>query len=100
MIRLDVTDFISRNDFRPSMFYYLYAPGALRGYENHSFTLCSWKRKLTRAPETSSAPFLQNITGDARAQDTGLWPYSADSSEEDVCRSFLIRPYDGFTARL
>lgn len=44
MVRLDITDFMPENRVVPGLYYYLYMPAGLRGYESHPFTLCSWRR--------------------------------------------------------
>lgn len=44
MVRLDITDFMPDKKIVPGLYYYLYMPAGLRGYESHPFTLCSWRR--------------------------------------------------------
>ena len=95
MIRLDVTDFLSDAKIRPGIFYYLYASGAIRGYESHPFTLCSRRRN----PGSSSTTISSAETKAYGTEDcTSSSPSIAESQE--LCHSFLIRPYGGFTARL
>ena len=99
MIRLDVTDFIRHSELSPGLFYYIYAPGALRGYESHPMTLCSWSHKVPSSPGVSSVPSLTDDKDHIEAEGT---TYSLSSLEdsENVSHSFLIRPYQGFTGRL
>lgn len=97
MIRLDVTDFIPSSKFRPGIFYYMYVPAALKGYESHPFTLCSWRRPGQPSPAGSERLSLDN-------KNDGTVTHTASSLPSDengqICHSFLIRPYEGFTGRL
>lgn len=98
MIRLDVTGFISSSKIRPGIFYYLYIPTDLRGYESHPFTLCSW-----RSPGNSSPNGSERLSLDQVKEDTPILRATSSLSANeyrDIRHSFLIRPYDGFTGRL
>ena len=99
MIRVDVTNVIRDDKIRPGVFYYLYAPAAVRGYESHPFTLCSWKQTVIASHEVSAAPSLADGKPKFKGENT-VQSISADDEPESIRHSFLIRPYHGFTGRL
>ncbi|KAI5362386.1 putative FAD-binding 8, ferric reductase, NAD binding domain-containing protein [Septoria linicola] len=74
MIRLDVTGFLD-DKIVPGLFYYVYVPKSIRGYESHPFTLCSWRRDST----TLHSSEKNEVT---------------ISSPPPVAHTFLIRPYE------
>lgn len=107
LVRLDVTDMISRREIVPGQFYFVYLPAGLRGYESHPFTLCSWKRSEVSSTTSASPPTLdpeENLPkeSDANGEDdeskVGL--LSQDNSTTNTAHTFLIRPYNGMTGRL
>ena len=98
MIRLDVTDFLPNKKIRPGIFYYLYMPAAIRGYESHPFTLCSWKRPLSSSQTSSGRLSLERVKDNTTIAHAATSLSMVDSGE--ICHSFLIRPYEGFTGRL
>lgn len=97
IIRLDVTDLLPNKEVTPGLFYYLYAPGNIRGYESHPFTLCSWRR-------VASAPAQAQSTSIAEKESQQESQSTTDSNEltpeGETVHSLLIRPYGGFTGRL
>ena len=103
MIRLDVSDFKMADRPRPGIFYYIYAPGALQGYESHPFTLCTWQRKGASPVSTPSSPSLEGDKGADFVDKTaahGVHRSEESERRDGMCHSFLVRPYDGFTRRL
>lgn len=98
MIRLDITDFFHKSQVVPPVqFYYVYTPGALKGYESHPFTLCSWNRL---GPSLSSSP-QGSLDIDPEKQITSMFqPVEETILSDQLSHSFLIRPYGGFTERL
>lgn len=95
IIRLDITKLLPSKEISPGHYYYLYAPGQIRGYESHPFTLCTWRQPDLGGKEPSS-PTL--TTEDDKAAES---IHSASSiSTGEVKHSLLIRPYKGFTNRL
>jgi NAD(P)H-flavin reductase len=94
IIRLDVTYLLPNNNITPGYYYYLYAPGDIKGYQSHPFTLCSWRKQTT-----SSSIQASPLTEDDKEITTH--PSStASSSSDNITHSLLIRPYRGFTGRL
>lgn len=83
---------------RPGIFYYLYAPDSIRGYESHPMTLCSWKRAVNCSPTSSERQYFDNVKGDTKVRCTTSSATRVGSGE--ICHTFLIRPYKGFTGRL
>jgi NAD(P)H-flavin reductase len=91
IIRLDVTELLSRKVITPGHYYYLYAPSDIQGYQSHPFTLCSWRQTAGSSLQTSP------VSDDDK--DSHLSSI-ASSSRDDVTHSLLIRPYRGSTGRL
>ncbi|KAF2215486.1 hypothetical protein CERZMDRAFT_105155 [Cercospora zeae-maydis SCOH1-5] len=97
MIRLDVTDFLRNTRITPGVYYYLYIPDGIRGYESHPFTLCSWRRPGASLPEPTSPV---DVVREKEA-DLSLHPAARDRAMEgEIAHSLLIRPYKGMTGRL
>lgn len=95
MLRLDVTKFFPDNPPEPGLFYFVYMPWALRGYESHPFTLCSW-----RSAETDSDIDSPTSGSDDEKHVTRSAISGSATVSSGVKHSFLIRPYGGFTERL
>lgn len=125
LVRLDVTEFFNNTKTTPGMFYYVYEPGRLRGYESHPFTLCSWNYPnpdSARHSGTSSLEekrgdsFVSNIDNQHKSQlkdvELGLEQVNTNNTiitnetipdtrgSHEARHTFLIRPKDGFTQRL
>ena len=96
MIRLEVSTFLRNQGLTPGVFYFIYMPSELRGFESHPFTLCSWRRRShpsTPSLVTDSPSFEKEV-------EAGVRSISDNSSTGELCHSFLIRPCEGFTRRL
>lgn len=119
LVRLDVTDFFKSIKTTPGVFYYVYEPGRLRGYESHPFTLCTWNYPNPDSSRNSETSSLEEKRGDSHISDTekpqnaelkdvemGLKPVLTNETIPDTRGSrearhtFLVRPKDGFTQRL
>lgn len=97
MLRLDVTKFFPGKPPEPGLFYFVYMPWALRGYESHPFTLCSW----AAADVDSDLESPTSGSDDEKKVDRFKTSDANDTSlSSQVNHSFLIRPYGGFTERL
>lgn len=111
LVRLDVTDFFKGQKPTPGMFYFLYEPGRLRGYESHPFTLCTWNSPNVGSiatSETSSLDEKRKESDDADLKDLELGIKKVNAADTilnigaslETRHTFLIRPRDGFTQRL
>ncbi|QIX02537.1 hypothetical protein AMS68_008054 [Peltaster fructicola] len=102
IVRLDVTDFFPPNtSISPGLYYYVYLPASLKGWESHPFTLCSWNRSVDSIP-VSPAPLASphsSLDIEAAKKVPALRSRELASAQA-VSHSFLIRPYAGFTQRL
>ncbi|EME80091.1 uncharacterized protein MYCFIDRAFT_117975, partial [Pseudocercospora fijiensis CIRAD86] len=89
LIRLDVTGLFPKKTsiLSPGLYYYIYIPSALRFYESHPFTICSWNSN------TSSLPPSPTINDKEIAKTT-------TTNDTSISHTFLIRPYTSFTNRL
>ncbi|PPJ50983.1 hypothetical protein CBER1_06818 [Cercospora berteroae] len=97
MIRLDVTDFLGNMQIAPGVYYYLYIPDGLRGYESHPFTLCSWRRPA--AP--NSEPLSPTDVVKEKAIDLSIRPaLKGYGTGGEIAHTLLMRPYKGMTGRL
>lgn len=96
MLRLDVTKFFPNKPPVPGLFYFVYMPWALRGYESHPFTLCSWRA----AGDIDSDIDSPNSGSDDKKRTARSQINDSAAMSGDVNHSFLIRPYGGFTERL
>lgn len=98
MIRLDVTDYFGGKQPRPGTFYYLYEGLSLRGYENHPFTLCTWRD--SDGSERSSQSESIDRPNDFDDKEMGSVVVSNANQIGSLRHTLLIRPYSGYTARL
>jgi NAD(P)H-flavin reductase len=94
MIRLDITDFFPNTNILPGIYYYIYLPAGIRGYESHPMTVCSWRRSASTPP---ASPRLSLQDKDVS---TSVRPVSDDDGIGEIAHTFLIRPYKGMTGRL
>ena len=98
MLRLDVTKFFQGKPAEPGLFYYVYTPGSLRGYESHPFTVCSWASADPDSDLDSPRPDSDELKKEElRVKNTSI---SSASPTNNINHSFLIRPYGGYTQRL
>jgi len=95
IIRLDVTDLLPNNNITPGYYYYLYAPGDIKCYQSHPFTLCSWRKTTSHSSQAS--PITED---DKEVKFQPSSTTSSSSSHSSTTHSLLIRPYRGFTGRL
>lgn len=97
MIRLDVTAFLGNTQIAPGVYYYLYIPDALRGYESHPFTLCSWRKPQA----ANSEPLSPADVVKEKESDLSIRPALRDySTGSEIAHTLLVRPYEGMTGRL
>ncbi|EME83870.1 uncharacterized protein MYCFIDRAFT_115437, partial [Pseudocercospora fijiensis CIRAD86] len=94
MARLDITDFMPNKPVVPGLYYYLYMPVGLRGYESHPFTVCSWRRPGSSEPPSPRQSIMAKEFG------TNIRPVFETSASGELAHTFLIRPYGGMTGRL
>lgn len=98
MLRLDVTKFFQDKPAEPGLFYYVYTPGSLRGYESHPFTVCSWANAEPDSDLETPTPASDEFKKEElRIKNTSI---SSASLSNNINHSFLIRPYGGYTQRL
>ncbi|KAK4503042.1 hypothetical protein PRZ48_006469 [Zasmidium cellare] len=93
MVRLDIADFMPEKKIVPGLYYYLYMPAGLRGYESHPFTLCSWRRSGSNAASPTHSINDKEV-------ETSVRPVSSEYSSGETAHTMLVRPYAGMTARL
>lgn len=103
MIRIDLTELLPNQKLAPGIFYYIYLPVSLRGWESHPISLCSYKLGVASTPDTPSSPAspgspIETIPDFKVFNNTARSISSGEHAETK--HSFLIRPYDGFTGRL
>lgn len=118
LVRLDVTDFFKDKKTTPGMYYFVYEPGRLRGYESHPFTLCTWNYSNAGSIRSSENYSLDEKRKDSEAN--GIYHDDADLKDvelginrvgtsetipdtrgsREARHTFLVRPRDGFTQRL
>ena len=78
---------------RPGQYYYIYLlNNPWKAWESHPFTIATWGSKTTSPVDQRSHQSLVTPTP-AKARTT-------DSSKGSNVVSFMVRPYDSFTARL
>lgn len=75
----------------PGQYYHLYQPFALRGWENHPFTLASYSNETDAISQV-----VNHVTGDTKEAKV----HSSALTTTGQTLTFLIRPYDGWTKRL
>lgn len=98
ILRLDVTKFFPGEQPQPGLFYFVYTPRTLRGYESHPFTLCSWASGDVDSDLESPTSAIDDEKHGVSSPPRELVGTSSWSS--DINHSFLIRPYGGFTERM
>ncbi|KXS93685.1 hypothetical protein AC578_8325 [Pseudocercospora eumusae] len=96
MTRLDITGFMPNKAVVPGLYYYLYMPAGLRGYESHPFTLCSWRRPGYSEPPSPT----QSITAKEVGANCSKRVIPVSWRTPFLAHTFLIRPYKGMTGGL
>lgn len=97
MIRLDVTDFLQRKEIDAGIYYYVYLPTSMPGWESHPLSLCTWRQGGSYTQPGS--PHL-SASGDVKDGQTTMTAVSDPENQLSLKHSFLIRPYAGMTARM
>lgn len=108
IIRLTVTPSFHRKP-RAGLHYYLYFPFMLRAMGNHPFTMAGWTEAGTRRQKPTivnqSVPAIpeKEISPEVLTKETEV-NSDSNSSLEEVAQAtqihFIIRPYNGQTARM
>ncbi|PIA94397.1 Ferric/cupric reductase transmembrane component 2 [Cercospora beticola] len=97
MVRLDITDFLDNTRIAPGVYYYLYIPDGLRGYEGHPFTLCSWRRPQA----ANSEPLSPTEVIKEKQSDLSIRPALREYAVGgEIAHTLLVRPYKGMTGRM
>ena len=96
VIRIDVCPGSNMLKPAPGQYYHIYQPFSLRGWENHPFTLSSFKTPTSTTVESSVVE--NDIEKGTTVVNTR--PASTERSPEATVLTFWMRPFDGWTKRL
>lgn len=90
----------------PGQYYYIYTLCRWKGWENHPFTLGSYTGTgQAKSSERTLNVHKEMVSKEISVPDSPLtsrssWSQSSVSQQEELCLTFWLRPYDGWTQSL